>query len=234
MWMPNIARLSETHRTYAIDSIYDVGRSANLLPVKSVDDLAAWLDELLEALKLTSGVRLMGLSHGAWLAANYAQRYPARLAKLALLAPAGWVLPLSPAMLFTMMQILLVPRRYFIRRTYLWSLPDLAATGEPGLRLIDEMTEDLALAFECFGLRRMVKLIPPHVATDDEIRSIKTPTLFVIGDHEIIYAWRDAVARIEKVNPAIERVIIPGAGHDMTWLKPDLVSQAVLGFLAGP
>ena len=29
MWLPNIAGLSERHRTYAVDSILDVGRSAN-------------------------------------------------------------------------------------------------------------------------------------------------------------------------------------------------------------
>lgn len=234
MWMPNVAGLSGPYRTYALDSIHDVGRSANLLPVKTVDDLAAWLDELFDALKLSGGLRLMGLSHGAWLAANYARRHPGRIAKLALLAPAGWVLQLSPAMLFTMMQILLVPRRFFIRRTYVWSLPDLVATGAPGQKLIDEMTEDLALAFECFGLRRMVKLLEPAVATDEEIKALTMPTLFVIGDHEKIYSWQEALARLEKVHPAIERVIIPGAGHDMTWLKPDLVNKAVLEFLAKP
>jgi len=136
MWMPNIAALSEPYRTFALDSILDVGRSANTRPVKTVDDLVAWLDELFDALGFgASGLRLMGLSHGAWLAANYAQRHPARVGKLVLLAPAGWVLPLSPAMLFTMMQILLVPRRFFARRTYVWSLPDLAASGPAGQKL---------------------------------------------------------------------------------------------------
>ena len=41
MWMPNIAALSGPYRTYALDSILDVGRSANTRPVKTVDDLAA-------------------------------------------------------------------------------------------------------------------------------------------------------------------------------------------------
>jgi pimeloyl-ACP methyl ester carboxylesterase len=233
MWMPNIASLSGPYRTYALDSILDVGRSANTRPVKAVDDLVAWLDELFDALGFgPSGLRLMGLSHGGWLAANYAQRHPARIGRLALLAPAGWVLDLSPAMLFTMMQILLVPRRYFARRAYLWSLPDLAASGPAGLKLIDEMTEDLALGFECFGIRRLTKMLPPLVADDTSIRSLTMPTLYVIGEHEKIYSRDAALARLQQVAPSIERVVIPGAGHDMTWLRPDLVNKTVLEFFA--
>ena len=82
-----------------------------------------------------------------------------------------------------MMRILLPPRRYFIRKVYRESLP--------GLRLIDEMTEDLALAFECFGLRRMTQMLEPKVAEDEKLR-LKVPTLFVIGEHEVIYPAQDA------------------------------------------
>lgn len=239
MWIPNISALSGHYRTYAVDSILDVGRSANTCPIKTVEDLTAWLDELFDALELGSGIRLMGLSHGGWLAANYAQRYPERIEKLVLLAPAAWVLPLQPAMLLHMMQVLLPPRRYFIRRTYLWTLPDLAASGAAGLKSIDELTEDLALAMRCFGIRRMTKVLPPTVADDETLRNFRVPTLFVVGDHEKIYSSKKALERLERVAPQIMRAAIPGAGHDMTWLKPDLVNRTVLEFLdnaacAGP
>lgn len=233
MWIPNIAALSARFRTYAVDSILDVGRSANTRPIKTADELTRWLDELLDALQLGAGVRLMGLSHGAWLAANYAQRYPARLSKLVLLAPAGWILPLRPAMLLSMMQILLYPRRHFIRRAYLWSLPDLAASGEAGLKIIDEMTEDLALAFRCFGVRRLTRMLEPTVVDDETLRNLGVPTLFVIGEREKIYACQEALERLARVAPDIATAVIPGAGHDMTWLKPDLVNRTVLGFLEG-
>lgn len=230
MWQPNIAGLSEHYRTYALDSILDIGRSANTRPIKTVDELTAWLEELFEALQLGPGVRLMGLSHGAWLAAHYAHRYPARLAKVVLLAPPGWAVAIRPAYLLHMMQILLPPRRYFIRKVYRESLPGLVATGAPGLKLIDEMTEDLALAFECFGLRRMTKLLEPKVAADEQLR-LEVPTLFVIGEHEVIYPAQEALDRLARVAPQIQRVVIPGVGHDMTWLVPGEVNRQVLGFL---
>ena len=231
MWIPNISGLAGHYRTYAVDSILDVGRSANTRPIKTGEDLTRWLDELFNALALGSGIRLMGLSHGGWLAANYAQRYPARIEKLVLLAPAAWILPLRPAMLLSMMLILLPPRRYFIRRAYHRSLPDLVASGAAGLKIIDEMTEDLALAFRCFGLRRMTKMLPPTVADDETLRSLKVPTLFVIGENEKIYSREKALERLERVAPGIARAVIPGAGHDMTWLKPDLVNRTVVEFL---
>lgn len=233
MWTPNIAGLSGHYRTYALDSILDVGRSVNTQPIKTVDDLTAWLEELFAALGFERDLRLMGLSHGAWLAAHYAHRFPKRLAKVVLLAPPGWAVAIRPAYLLHMMQILLPPRRYFIRKVYRESLPGLVATGAAGLKLIDEMTEDLALAFECFGLRRMTQMIEPKVAEDEKLK-LQVPTLFVIGEHEIIYPAQEALDRLARVAPQVERLVIRGAGHDMTWLKPGEVNRQVLAFLDAP
>ncbi len=230
MWQPNIAGLSAHYRTYALDSILDIGLSANTQPIKTVDDLTAWLEELFEALKLGPELRLMGLSHGAWLSAHYAHRFPARLAKVVLLAPPGWAVAIRPGYLLHMMQILLPPRRYFIRKVYRESLPGLVASGAAGLKRIDDMTEDLALAFECFGLRRMTQMIEPKVADDDKLR-LEVPTLFMIGENEVIYPAQEALDRLARVAPQIQRLVIPGVGHDMTWLAPDQVNRQVLGFL---
>ncbi|MBL8920719.1 MAG: alpha/beta hydrolase [Myxococcaceae bacterium] len=230
MWQPNIGGLSAHYRTYALDSIVDLGLSANTHPVKTVDDLTTWLEELFEALRLGPGLRLMGLSHGAWLAAHYAYRFPSRLAKVVLLAPPGWAVAIRPGYLLRMMQILLPPRRVFIRKVYRESLPGLVATGASGLKLIDEMTDDLALAFECFGLRRMTQMLEPTVAEDERLR-LTMPTLFVIGEHEVMYPAQEALDRLARVAPGIQRLLIPGVGHDLTWARPDELNRHVLAFL---
>lgn len=77
----------------------------------------------------------------------------------------------------------------------------------------------------------MVKMIPPTVVDDETLRSFRVPTLFVIGENERIYDRAQALERLERLAPRIARAVIPGAGHDMTWLKPDLVEAAVLDFL---
>jgi pimeloyl-ACP methyl ester carboxylesterase len=230
MWTPNVAGLSRHFRTFAVDSPIDVGQSLNLVPFTSTEHLVGWLDELLRALGLGDDASLMGLSHGAWLAANFAQRHPTRVRKLVLVAPAAWVAELPLSFVLQMVTMLLPPRRFWIRRTYLRTLRALAAT-EAGRRRIDELTEELATAFECFGLRRMSKLLPPTQATDDELGGLRPPTLFIVGEHETIYDARTVLARLERVAPQVQRAVVEGVGHDLTWAKPEVVEQLALDFL---
>lgn len=230
MWTPMVAGLAARHRVHALDSIIDVGRSANARPVKTSDDLTDWLDELFRTLGFGSDLRLMGMSHGGWTSAKYAARFPERIARLVLIAPAGWVQDLSGAMIRQMISILFPPQRYWIRRTYRATLPDLAAT-ERGPGVIDAMTEDLAIAFECFGLRNMMRMVPPLKVTDDELKSLRVPTLYVVGEHETIYDPKAALARLEQVAPQVKRALVMGAGHDLPWVKPDEVNALALELL---
>ena len=64
MWRRLIAPLAGRLRTYALDAIYDVGRSVPARPIKDIDDLVGWLDGVLDQLGLDGSVHLMGLSFG--------------------------------------------------------------------------------------------------------------------------------------------------------------------------
>jgi pimeloyl-ACP methyl ester carboxylesterase len=79
IWIPNIKALSEHYRVYAIDNIYDFGRSINTRNIKSSDDMMSWLDELFTALDLGDSINLMGLSFGGWLTSQYTLAYPNRI-----------------------------------------------------------------------------------------------------------------------------------------------------------
>ena len=56
--------------------------------------------------------------------------------------------------------------------------------------------------------------------------------LFLVGEHEKIYSPRAAVRRLERVAPGVRAEIVPGAGHDLTFVQPGLVAARVLEFLA--
>jgi pimeloyl-ACP methyl ester carboxylesterase len=99
-WIPNITALSAHYRTYAVDSIYDFGLSVRRRRLTKPNDLVNWLNEVLEVLSLNEPVHLVGLSYGGWLASQYALRYPERLHKVVLLAPAVTVLPVSFTLIF--------------------------------------------------------------------------------------------------------------------------------------
>ena len=87
VWFNNVADLTRVHRVHAVDQINDAGRSVPAgRPVRSRDDLLAWLDAVLTGLGLNA-VRLCGHSYGGWLALNYALHASPRVTHLALLDP---------------------------------------------------------------------------------------------------------------------------------------------------
>lgn len=86
MWAENLPDLLEDRTVYALDALGDSGFSVQTSVIKNAEDQALWLDQALTALKLTK-VHLIGHSFGGWLAANYAQFYPERVATLNLLEP---------------------------------------------------------------------------------------------------------------------------------------------------
>jgi pimeloyl-ACP methyl ester carboxylesterase len=57
------------------------------------------------------------------------------------------------------------------------------------------------------------------------------PCLFLVGANEKIYSAEAAVRRLNRVAPQAKAEIIPGAGHDLTIVNPDLVTRKVLEFL---
>ena len=71
-WMPNIKALSQSYRTYAVDNIYELGRSVFTQIFKVPGDYVDWMDELLLALDLDSDINMIGMSYGGWLTSQYA------------------------------------------------------------------------------------------------------------------------------------------------------------------
>jgi pimeloyl-ACP methyl ester carboxylesterase len=230
-WLPNVEAWSQHYRVYAVDNIHDCGRSVYTRALTRAEDFARWLDDLVSGLEPAGQVNLVGLSYGGWIAAQYALRFPDRLRKIALLAPVGTVLPLSAAWMLRAI-LCAIPHRYFTRSFMYWLLDDLARKDEASRRMLDEWVEDAFLATRCFKSKRMVN---PTVLTDEQLRSIRLPTLYLVGENEKIYAGphgaREAVGRLNNVAPHIETEIIPHAGHDLTMVQADLVNREVLDFL---
>jgi len=226
-WIPNIEALSEFFKTYAIDNIYDYGRSVYTRPMKSPDDFVNWLDELFSVLELGDAINLMGLSYGGWLTSLYAIRFPNRLAKIILLAPAFTVLPIRPAWLMRAI-VGFLPHRVFARNFMEWLAEDSMKESDSSRMMIEEITDDAFMAMRCFEPKRMVY---PTVLNDTELQSIKVPALFLVGENEKIYSARKAIRRLNAIAPHIKAEVIPNAGHDLTIVEAELVNRKVLEFL---
>ena len=226
-WAPNIEALSACYRTYALDNIYDYGRSIYTRALKSPDDFVKWLDESFNALGLGNHINIMGLSYGGWLASQYALRFPDRLDKMVLLAPACTVLPLRAEWMARAI-LCAVPYRSFSRNFMNWLMADLVKKDEVSRIMAEELADDAFMAMRSFKPRLMVN---PTVLSDKELQSIKIPVLYLVGENEKIYSAKNAIQRLNTVAPKIKTEIIPHAGHDLTVVQANLVNRKVLEFL---
>lgn len=224
MWAPNIEALSREYRTVAVDQVGEFGKSVCAKPVQSLQDLIAWLDELIGALGARGRVSLIGMSYGGALAAQYALHLPECLEKVILLAPGATVLR-PPAAFWMRLIALGLARQRGLRAFFQWIFADMAKTDP---QWIDSTIEQLALNMR--SLQRHKTPIPP-VLTDAEWGSLQTPALFLAGEHEVIYSAERAVRRLNRVAPQVTAEIISGAGHDLTFAQTARVNERILHFL---
>jgi pimeloyl-ACP methyl ester carboxylesterase len=114
------------------------------------------------------------------------------------------------------------------------------AGGKPSLRDVpQEMFEMLRFAMPA-GTATTVSLFPllmrwrtPHrhlVLTDDELRAIEVPTLFVWGDRDVFQA-PDGGRRACELMPDARMEVISG-GHHPWWDDPAGCAELLAGFLA--
>ncbi len=231
MWSDIIAALSAHHRTYVLDLLGDAGLSVSRRETLKADDLLRWLNEVFAALVPEGPLSLMGISYGGLLAGQYAVRFPERLRNVVLMAPGGFVLPLSFAF-FVRIALLCIPVPGMgggpFRRIIHWLFHDAERGGDACRARLEETITDLQMAWRHFALPAPDW---PTILGDKEWQGFGVPCLFLVGDNEKIYSAKKAVARLHRVAPHVETEIIPGAGHDLILVQPALVARKVLEFL---
>ena len=229
LWQPNVAAWAENYRVFAVDNIFDFGRSVYVRNMTTPEDFVEWLDELLVRLGLEDDVNLLGLSYGGWIASQYALWHPERLAKVVLVAPAATVAWFSGDFIKKGIMCL-IPHPHFTRSMVRWALHD-AAEGTPEQRqIVAEAEENAWLGLRSFKLKQMVN---PTVLTDEEWRSFAVPVLFLVGENEVIYSITglEAVEKLNRVAPEIETELFTGCGHDLSLVQAARFNRRVLEFL---
>ena len=93
-WLGDIFPLAERYHVISADIIGEAGNSDENRFDLETGAYAEWIKELLDALNVNEAI-IAGNSLGAWMALNFAVRYPVRAKKLALLAGAG-IAPIRP------------------------------------------------------------------------------------------------------------------------------------------
>jgi pimeloyl-ACP methyl ester carboxylesterase len=226
-WMPNIEALSQNYRTYAVDNIYDTGRSVFTKIFKTPGDYVSWMEELFSSLDMGDNFSMVGMSYGGWLTSQYALEHPEELNHVVLLAPAATVLPLGMGFLKPAL-ISILPHRHFVKKGMETVLADLWIKDEESKKYAEYWVDHLDLGLRSFKPKMMVS---PTVLSDEELQQLKMPVLYLVGENEKIYDPHEAVKRLCSIAPHIKTEIIPGAGHDLTVVQADMVNRKILDFL---
>lgn len=222
--------LAPSFRLYAVDNIYDIGRSVASRPLADGADFAAWLDSLFDALKLERP-NVLGLSYGGWVFSQYALRRPERVGRVVLLAPAGTVAPINFAFIWRALLTLLPgTKRHFMEKFADWAAPGMARDSRWAAERA-ALSEDALLGQRSFARRRLVPPLPPP---DAEWAKLTAPTLLLFGDEEVIFEPGAAAEKMRRVAPQMQVEVLPGVSHDFFVVAADEVARRVEAFLSAP
>lgn len=226
MWKNNIIALSEHYRTYALDDIYDWGRSIYTKRMGCPESITKWLNELFTALELGDSINLVGHSFGGWKACQYLLEYPERLNKIVIYSPAYAVYRGNKEFEKRVFRGF-IPFRYFMKKELYWVSEHLVETEE-GRAIADEMVDENLLAIKCFKTKIPASMT---VMSDHELKNIKLPVLYIAGEDDKIMAVNEAADRLNRLVKDVRTEVIPDADHCLFITHPDLVSERILDFL---
>lgn len=227
IWHANIKALSSVYRTYALDNIYDYGRSIYTRKMETPNDFSQWLNELFDTLSFGNDIRIAGYSYGGWVTGNYAASHPDRLSRVILIAPIFSIQPVTKDFVWDMF-LGLLPCKYMRRKTIYSIWNDLVLSGEEGKRIADDRVEYINIAMKSFKFKLGVE---PNTLTDAELKKLKMPVLFLIGENEKVCNPQLAIDRLNKVAPGIKTELISGTGHDLLFTHTDEINNMMLEFL---
>ncbi|MGW2182049.1 alpha/beta fold hydrolase [Streptomyces sp. NPDC001732] len=218
-WYPNTRALSAERPVYALDTPGDPGRSVHREPMWQPERAARWMDEALDALGLDR-VHLVGSSYGGWLVINQAHLKPGRLASVTALDPGG----LEKVGLRFFVWIFASLFATFAPKAL---RPRLAAWLEQPVLVVPELRAMVRSGVRAFRIRRPA----PLPLTDEELATIRTPFLLIMGRRSLLLHPRRQQERVPRLIPGARAETIAATGHGPQIDHPDLTNARMLSFM---
>ncbi|GAB0108487.1 alpha/beta hydrolase [Nocardia sp. JMUB6875] len=230
-WAANIAGLAEHHPVYTLDALGQPGLSVQTAPIRTPEDNAACLGEVLGELGL-GRVHLVGWSYGGWLSLQLALFDPDRIASLTLVDPANTLARFSLGFRTRLLAIPIVAMAPaldpLVDRFTAWMVgnPD---SNDPLRR---EFLPILQLLQTGARTYRPIGAPFPSYPSDDRLRSLRSPVLALIAGHSAVHDPNAALRRVRTLLPEAQTELWPTATHALPTEFPDEVNQRILGFIA--
>ncbi len=192
-------------------------------PVSTIDEMADAVAEAMEAAGIADAA-LVGHSMGSLVTLSAAARYPEKARALALIgttAPMG----VHPAMMTSAAN----NDHDVIDMITYWGYSKSAQLGgneNPGmwmagstLRLLEKAKKDV--------IHLDLKACEDYSAGQDHGRSVRCPTLFILGDRDIMTPMRSAQTLVDTIADA-KVCRMTNTGHSLMMEKPDALLDALI------
>jgi pimeloyl-ACP methyl ester carboxylesterase len=223
-WKFNVEELNQYYRTYAIDTLGDVGKSEytnieNIL--QDGKDQADLYAEIADKLGIESSV-VVGASDGGAIASHYALNYPERVEKVALMGPMGYAGATESIIRITFAQFF--PLKPIQKSTFKWAFSD-------NEKLIEEFNEWFTLYMT--GYSGGAIRVAPSMLSLEQRQSFQVPVMFIFGTRDNLVGDPFAAKKLVQDVPDV-RVEIVEAGHLMGGEIPEKCNRLLLDFFGAP
>jgi len=161
------------------------------------------------------------------MALKFALTAPERVQKLVLLSPAASLQPIVGQFALRGMLMGIFPTHLTVNSLMGW----MGFKDTPGDPVTRKLLNLFYLGMKNFRLPPETTRIMPEVFSDEELHRLPMPVLVLIGENEVIYNARNALARARQLIPNFDGAIVPGCSHDMCSSQYQTVDARVLDFL---
>jgi pimeloyl-ACP methyl ester carboxylesterase len=201
-WYGDVASLSKTYNVYAIDMIGEAGLSAASRPSYKSGAYALWLNETINALRLSS-CSIVAMSLGGWMALSFATTYPDKVDHLVLLCPGGLA---------------------HEKASFLWKAIFFSLLGKWGqlqtLKLVGGghiSSSSLSGSGEDFTSLTF-KYFKPRTAkmplfSDQSLYQLTMPILMLFGDSDQLIPASKSIKRLQQFAQLARIELLPDTGH---------------------
>lgn len=199
-WTGDVLEYSRHYRVYAVDILGEPGKSAHTRPSWDTSDYAEWLDDVFHALDIDHAI-LAGLSLGGWLALKYTLFRPEKVTHLVLISPGG-----------------IFPGRFLIslRLVFLSLLGKWGKDRIKRLLFCDQsIGRDAEYAFDLIATYFNHRLGEPPLFSDEQLKSINIPMLFLAGAKDIFFNTPKAAERVKNLISLSTITVLPEHGHGL-------------------
>jgi pimeloyl-ACP methyl ester carboxylesterase len=222
-----LSELSSKYHVIVPDIMWQIGRS---VPNKTInrkqcqESYNKWILEILNYYKI-SKVIIMGLSFGSWITMNFLIKNQDKVEKAIVISPAAIFAPLKFKLLWRQIRAGLFTSsktiRQFVQSSY-------GKTNQ-----IEEYDFKLTTMVMKHCRKDIPSLVPATVFSDEQLRHIKNPVIFMIGSDEEFMNVTKAIQRARRLVSGIKTLEIQNAAHYLNITHTEILLSSIKNFLQG-